>query len=135
MRARAAFALAALAARARAQAPPTTLTIDGGALAHVYDGHGGLSAGASSRLLWDYPQPQRDDILDALFKPQHMLSLHQLKVEIGGDAQSTDGTEPSHMHARGDLSCARGYELFLLKEAKRRNPDIVTFKSMMVLML
>ena len=103
------------------------ISLDGRAAAHVYDGHGGLSAGASSRLLWDYPEAQRADVLDMLFLPQHGLSLHTIKVEIGGDAQSTDGTEPSHEHARGDLSCTRGYEIFLLQEAKRRNPDIVTF--------
>lgn len=40
---------------------------------------------------------------------------------------STDGTEPSHEHFRGDLSCTRGYELFLLREAKKRNPSILTY--------
>lgn len=110
-----------------ALAAAASITLDGTALGHRYDGHGGLSAGASSRGLWDYPPAQRDDILDALFKPQWMLSLPLLKVEIGGDAESTDGTEPSHMHARGDLSCTRGYELFLLREAKMRNPDILTY--------
>jgi hypothetical protein len=35
-----------------------------------FDGHGALSAGASSRLLIDYPEPQRGDVLDYLFKPQ-----------------------------------------------------------------
>lgn len=34
-----------------------------------FDGHGALSAGASSRLLIDYPEPQRGDVLDYLFKP------------------------------------------------------------------
>ena len=47
-----------------------------------------------------------------------------LKLEIGGDTQSTDGTETSHMHFRGDLGCSRGYEGWLAKEAKARNPDI-----------
>lgn len=50
-----------------------------------------------------------------------------LKVEIGGDCQSTDGTEPSHQHTRGDLNCSRGYEFWLLSEAKKRNPAIKTF--------
>ena len=103
---------------------PATLTLDGAAITHTFTGHGGLSAGASSRLLWDYPTQQRADILDMLFTPQHGMSLHILKTEIGGDAQSTDGTEPSHEHARGDLSCTRGYERFLIKEAKARNPAI-----------
>ena len=42
-------------------------------------------------------------------------------------AQSTDGTEPSHMHSRGDLSCERGYEFWLLQEARARNPSIKTY--------
>ncbi len=50
-----------------------------------------------------------------------------LKVEVGGDAQSTDGTEPSHRHTRSDLSCTRGYELFLIEEAKKRQPGILTY--------
>jgi galactosylceramidase len=108
-------------------ATSSAITLNGASLGHRYDGHGGLSAGASSRGLWDYPAPQRDDILDMLFKPQWGLSLPLLKVEIGGDAQSTDGTEPSHAHSRTDVSCARGYELFLLREAKKRNPDILTY--------
>ena len=107
-----------------AASAPATLTLDGAAVAHTFTGHGGLSAGASSRLLWDYPAAQRSDILDMLFKPQHGMGLHILKTEIGGDAQSTDGTEPSHEHARGDLSCKRGYERYLIAEAKARNPDI-----------
>ncbi len=41
--------------------------------------------------------------------------LQVCKVEIGGDVQSTDGTEPSHMHSRDDLSCERGYEWWLMK--------------------
>jgi galactosylceramidase len=32
------------------------------------------------------------------------------QVEIGGDAQSTDGTESSHMHSADDLNYERGYE-------------------------
>ena len=68
-----------------------------------YDGHGGLSAGASSRLLYDYAEPYRSQVLDYLFKPGFGASLHMLKVEIGGDSQSTDGTEASHMHGNFDI--------------------------------
>jgi hypothetical protein len=46
----------------------------------VYDGHGGLSAGASSRLLYDYAEPQRSQILDFLFKPNYGANLHMVKV-------------------------------------------------------
>ena len=48
-----------------------------------YRGHGMLSAGASSRLLIDYAEPQRSQILDVLFKPGYGASLDMLKIEIG----------------------------------------------------
>eukprot|EP01052_Picozoa_sp_SAG31_P007155 SAG31_NODE_337_length_17493_cov_5.855755_18_plen_119_part_00 len=89
--------------------------LDGSAPSWTYDGHGALSAGASSRLLIDYPEPTRSSILDLLFKPNSGAAMHMLKVEIGGDGQSTDGTEASHMHNRGDLDCNRGYEFWLLR--------------------
>lgn len=100
------------------------ITIDGEQIGVEFDGHGGLSAGGTSRLLIEYPEPQRSEILDYLFKPSFGSSLAVLKIEIGGDTQSTDGTETSHMHFRGDLGCSRGYEGWLAKEAKARNPDI-----------
>ncbi|XP_063146260.1 galactocerebrosidase isoform X1 [Candoia aspera] len=94
-------------------------------LARQFDGIGAISGGgATSRLLVDYPEPYRSQILDYLFKPNFGASLHILKVEIGGDAQSTDGTEPSHMHYENDENYFRGYEWWLMKEAKKRNPCI-----------
>ena len=53
-----------------------------------------------------------------------LCSLQILKVEIGGDSQSTDGTESSHMHGPDDLDYNRGYEWWLMQEAKNRNPEI-----------
>uniref|UniRef100_UPI0037E87482 galactocerebrosidase isoform X2 n=1 Tax=Semicossyphus pulcher TaxID=241346 RepID=UPI0037E87482 len=98
---------------------------DKGGLGRVFDGIGGLSGGgATSRLLVNYAEPYRSQILDYLFKPNFGASLHILKVEIGGDAQTTDGTEPSHMHYEDDENYFRGYEWWLMKEAKKRNPDI-----------
>mmetsp|Transcript_19587 Transcript_19587/g.63342 ORF Transcript_19587/g.63342 Transcript_19587/m.63342 type:complete len:126 (+) Transcript_19587:39-416(+) len=88
-------------------AAPTAIVLDAANQAHTFDGVGALSAGASSRLLWDYAEQARDQILDLLFKPDFGASLHMLKVEIGGDTQSTDGAEPSHRHAEGDLDCSR----------------------------
>lgn len=86
---------------------------------------GGLSGGgATSRLLIDYKEPQRSDILDYLFLPNYGASLQVLKVEIGGDSQSTDGTESSHMHDNTTVDLKTGYEWWLMSEAKKRNPDI-----------
>ena len=82
------------------------------------------AAGATSRLLPDYQEPQRSHILDLLFKPGLGASLHVLKVEIGGDAESTEGTEASHMHREDDADYHRGYEWWLMREAKARNPSI-----------
>ena len=49
------------------------------------------------------------------------------KIEIGGDGQSTNGAEASHMHTRGDLNFERGYEFWLAKEAKKRNPKVTIY--------
>ncbi|KAM4664754.1 galactocerebrosidase isoform 2-T2 [Discoglossus pictus] len=98
---------------------------DHGGLGRMFDGVGAVSGGgATSRLLVNYPEPYRSQILDYLFKPNFGASLHILKVEIGGDAQTTDGTEPSHMHYPDDQNYFRGYEWWLMKEAKKRNPNI-----------
>ncbi|MFO1498862.1 MAG: discoidin domain-containing protein [Verrucomicrobiota bacterium] len=100
------------------------LPIDGQALGRTYEGVGALSAGGSSRLLPDYPETARRDILDLLFKPQAGASFQHLKVEVGGDVNSTSGSEPSHMRARDEKSFERGYEWWLMKEAKQRNPQV-----------
>ncbi|XP_068194159.1 galactocerebrosidase isoform X2 [Antennarius striatus] len=98
---------------------------DTAGLGRVFDGIGGLSGGgATSRLLVSYAEPHRSRILDFLFKPNFGASLQILKVEIGGDAQTTDGTEASHMHYENDENYFRGYEWWLMKEAKKRNPNI-----------
>ncbi|XP_069884515.1 galactocerebrosidase isoform X1 [Dipodomys merriami] len=99
---------------------------DSDGLGLEFDGIGAISGGgATSRLLVSYPEPFRSEILDYLFKPNFGASLHILKVEIGGDGQTTDGTEPSHMHYTLDENYFRGYEWWLMKEAKKRNPDII----------
>jgi hypothetical protein len=71
-----------------------TITINGHDTGRIFDGIGALSAGASSRLLVDYPKKQQDEILDYLFKPDFGAALQINKVEIGGDTNSTDGSEP-----------------------------------------
>jgi hypothetical protein len=59
--------------------PTTAVTIDGHGSGRVFDGVGALSAGASSRLLVDYAEPYRSQILDYLFKPDYGASLQHLK--------------------------------------------------------
>ncbi len=82
-----------------------------------------MNPGASSRLLRDYAEPYRSDILDYLFLPSFGASLHMLKVEIGGDTQSTGesggcgngDTQSTGAAARaGKYPACRAVELWLL---------------------
>ena len=81
----------------RVAAPAATIAVDTQQLERVWDGIGGLSAGASSRLLYDYPEQARSDILDLLFAPNVGWGYQILKMELGGDCQSTWGTESSYL--------------------------------------
>jgi len=103
-----------------------TITIDGAAGGKRFDGIGAVSGGgATSVLLKDYPESQRSQVLDFLFKPNFGASISALLVEIPGDGNSTQGSEPSHMHSRDDENYSRGYEWWLMAEAHKRNPKIV----------
>ena len=102
-----------------------TVDLRGDAGGKRFDGIGAVSGGgATSVLLKDYPEPQRSQVLDLLFKPKFGASMSALLVEVPGDGNSTQGAEPSHMHARDDLNFSRGYEWWLMREAKKRNPDL-----------
>jgi galactosylceramidase len=102
-----------------------TVELNGAAGGKRFDGIGAVSGGgATSVLLKDYPEPQRGQILDLLFKPKFGASMSALLVEVPGDGNSTQGSEPSHMHTRDDLNFSRGYEWWLMSEAKKRNPNL-----------
>lgn len=121
------LALATTTGSAHADEPASvqTITLDPASGGRTYDGMGAISGGGgTSRLLVDYPAKQRNEILDYLFKPQFGASLDILKVEIGGDTHSSNGAEKSHMRSADDLDCNRGYEWWLMEQAKKRNPDI-----------
>jgi len=64
-----------------ARGQQTSVILNGNGSGRVFDGLGGVSAGASSRLLIDYPEPQRSRILDYLFKPGYGAALQSQ----GGD--------------------------------------------------
>jgi hypothetical protein len=103
----------------------TQLQIDGKGTGRVFDGLGACSGGGgNTRLLIDYPDAQRNELLDFLFKPNFGASLQTLKVEIGGDMNSTDGSEPSSEPVKGKEDYKRGYEWWLMQQAKARNPGI-----------
>lgn len=101
------------------------VNLQGDAGGKRFDGIGAVSGGgATSVLLKDYPEPQRRQVLDLLFKPKFGASMSTLLVEVPGDGNSTQGSEPSHMHTKDDLNYSRGYEWWLMREAKKRNPDL-----------
>ncbi|MEV1023190.1 galactosylceramidase [Streptomyces sp. NPDC050264] len=118
-------AVAPSAAHAGTATAGQEITVDGAGTGRVFDGVGAISGGGgTSRLLVDYPEPQRTQILDYLFKPGVGASLQILKVEIGADTNSSNGAEPSHMRTRTEVNCDRGYEWWLMEEAQKRNPQI-----------
>jgi hypothetical protein len=115
-----------VAARVRAAAEPVTrITLDLGQGGPVYDGVGGvLGGGGNARYLMDYPAAQRQQILEYLFKPDYGASLQILKLEIGGDADTSDGAEPSIEHTSGHVNCHAGYEFAIARQAVRLNPGL-----------
>ncbi len=103
----------------------TVVELNGGAGGPRFDGIGAVSGGgATTVLLKDYPEKQRNQVLDLMFKPHFGASISALYVEVPGDSNSTQGSEPSHMHSRTDENYFRGYEWWLMSEAKKRNPSL-----------
>jgi hypothetical protein len=106
-------------------AAATTITVSGTSAGRTFGGIGAISGGGgNTRLLTDYPAAQQKQILDYLFEPGYGADLQILKVEIGGDTNSTDGSESSMEHASGSISCNNGYEWWLMEQAKALNPNI-----------
>lgn len=105
----------------------TTISLSAGDEGRVFEGIGAVSAGASTRNLVDYPEKERSEVLDFLFKPKFGAGFQHLKVEIGSGENSTCGSEPSHVITREELldPKPRGYEFWLMAEARKRNPDII----------
>jgi len=97
------------------------------AIGPLFSGLGAQSTAGTARLLIDYSVPQRNAILDFLFKPQYGASLQHLKVEIGGDAQISCGAEASGQRT-ADVAPdwgVVGYEGWLMAEAKKRNSNLL----------
>ena len=103
----------------------TKVTVDGRRVGARFWGVGAISGGGgNSRLLIDYPEPQRSQILDDLFRPNYGATLQLLKLEIGGDSNASVGAEPSIEPEAGHRDCNSGYEWWLAEQAVARNPNI-----------
>ena len=102
-----------------------TVRISNQSTGKTFDGIGIVNGGgATSVLLKDYPEKQRSEIMDLVYKPKFGASVSTLLVEIPGDGNSTQGSMPSHSHYRGDNNFQRGYMWWVMSEAKRRNPNL-----------
>ncbi|MFC2255027.1 hypothetical protein ACETRX_36040 [Labrys portucalensis] len=89
----------------------------------TFDGIGGIVD--SAPLLHAYPEPQRTQILDYLFRPNYGQAAQVLKLEIGGDVNSTVNSEAAYQHTATDTpSVLNGYETWIAQEALKRNPNI-----------
>lgn len=119
------FTAAAILAILPAAMARQPFVLDGSQQGKLFEGVGAVSGGgATSVLLKDYIEPQRSQILDVLFKPNFAASMQALYVEVGSDGNATQGTEPTHMRSGNDENYFRGYEWWLMKEAKQRNPAL-----------
>lgn len=118
-------AAGAIPATVRAQERDRRVVLDGKAGGRTFDGIGVVDGGgATSVLLKDYPEPQRSQILDLMYKPRFGASVSAMYIEVPGDGNSTQGSMPSHMHDRSETNYRRGYTWWVMREAKRRNPAL-----------
>ena len=74
-----------------------------------------------------YPQAVQEDILNLMFKPKFGMAITHLKVEVGGDNNSTSAVEPSFAHTREEMAnpnFKRGGNYWLMRKARDLNPEI-----------
>ena len=102
-----------------------TIMLSTNAKGKQFDGIGAVNGGgATSVLLKDYPEPQRSQIMDMVYKPMFGASVSTILVEVPGDGNSTQGSMPSHAHERNDANFLRGYMWWVMQETKRRNSGL-----------
>ncbi|MCO7124701.1 hypothetical protein NIE88_02780 [Sporolactobacillus shoreicorticis] len=113
----------------------TNVVIDGDDLrtdkadANTFKGFGYISCNNSSRLLvdykWEHPEKYKQ-ILNLLFGgPSPLMTM--IKVEMGVDANTSSGTEPSTMRtANEEANVRRGAGWQLIADAKQINPELKT---------
>src|SRR2546423_1773225 len=84
-------------------ATTTTINVNGSGGGRVFDGVGAISGGGgNSRLLVDYPEPQRSQLLDYLFKPGYGANVQILKIEIGRGRHYPPPGRPGGGHRKGE---------------------------------
>lgn len=109
--------------------PGGVAQLNASALGRRVYGIGGLAAIGGARLIYEYAEPVRSQILDLVFSTTGGTAMQIVKTEIEGDVDSSYGSGPAFQHARGEVpSFKRGIYLpWLLGEAKKRNAAIGTY--------
>ena len=103
-----------------------SVPIDSNNIGWKFNGIGGLDAVGGSRLLFEYPEPTKTQILDLIFSPNHAASYQILKTEINGDGDSSYGSGSSFKHTPNDNDpnrFNRGTHTWFMQEAIKRNPS------------
>ncbi|MBO1515285.1 S-layer protein [Metabacillus bambusae] len=109
-----------------------TITIDGNNIDKYnrFKGYGTVTANNTSRLMLDYKEEHSEkywEIMNQLFNKETGAGLTHVKVELGGDVNSSSGTEPATMrYADEPANVLRGAGFQFAADAKSINPDITT---------
>ncbi|WP_163537018.1 FIVAR domain-containing protein [Gracilibacillus sp. YIM 98692] len=120
------------AGESKAEDNMRTITIDGNDVDEFnrFKGFGTVSGNNTSRLLLDYKEEHPEkywEIMNKLFNPNTGAGLTHVKVELGGDINSSSGTEPATMrYADEPANVLRGAGFQFAADAKSINPDITT---------
>ena len=103
----------------------TAIVLNAGDTGRVFEGVGGVGAPAPPPATSSTILPSNGPRAGATSSssPSSAPPCQRLKVEIGGGENSTDGSEPiARRHPRRTgPSKARGYEFWLMAEARKRN--------------
>ncbi|MCV9885403.1 glycoside hydrolase family 30 protein [Metabacillus halosaccharovorans] len=115
-----------------AEVTTKTITIDGNNVDEYnrFKGFGTVTANNTSRLMLDYKEehPKKYwEMMNLLFNKDTGAGLSHVKVELGGDVNSSSGTEPATMrYADEPANVLRGAGFQFAADAKSINPDITT---------
>ncbi len=116
----------------KAEGITKTITIDGSNVDKYnrFKGFGTVTANNTSRLLLDYKEENPNEyweMMNKLFNKDTGAGLTHVKVELGGDVNSSSGTEPATMrYADEPANVLRGAGFQFAADAKSINPDITT---------
>jgi hypothetical protein len=116
----------------KAEVITKTITIDGNKVDQYnrFKGFGTVTANNTSRLMLDYKEEHPEEyweIMNKLFNKDTGAGLAHVKIELGGDVNSSSGTEPATMrYADEPANILRGAGFQFAADAKSINPDITT---------